>query len=79
MLSNDGRKVEFRIEVDVESEKYSVSASELPSLGSNTRPTFATRMPESDHFQVRPMWPVVNEVGSYAASRATSNTTSSSR
>lgn len=32
MLSNDGREVEFRIEVDVVSEKYSVSASELLEL-----------------------------------------------
>ena len=31
-LSNDGRQVEFRIEVDVESDKYSVSASELLEL-----------------------------------------------
>ncbi len=32
VLSNAGREVEFRVEVDVVSEKYSVSASELLEL-----------------------------------------------
>jgi hypothetical protein len=45
MLSNSGRDVEFRVEVDVLSGKYSVTASELLELKGRAAKLF-TRPPE---------------------------------